>query len=104
MFPLQLKLADNVNGMRKTLFDNADIIMNSGYTKPLMSAELSNVNEIVDTVSLQYTLLQSIAEMEQLKRGLNVLGVTNFMRDYPLLLTSFFTSQGNIKLSAGVLL
>lgn len=56
------------------LLDGSDVILNSGYTKPLASSKLYDRAEIVRTVSLHYALLQSLAEMDQLKMGLQSLG------------------------------
>ena len=41
----------------------------SGYTKPLFRAEMEDREEISRTIALHYTLLQSKAEMDQLKQG-----------------------------------
>lgn len=100
----QLEGIEDVTLLRKALFDATDVVINSGYTKPLTSAEVSDRKEITETVSLHCTLLQSLAEMDQLKRGLNVLGVANYMKDYPLFFTSYFTSQDSQKLSAGIII
>ena len=92
---------ENVAELRQTLMDACDILISAGYSKPLTSAELSNKKEITETISLHYALLQSICEMDQLKRGLNVLGIVDYMKEYPLFFSSYFMKQGNKKLMAG---
>ena len=76
--------------------------MISGYTKPLTSAQLEDKCEIIQTIALHYTLLQSIAEMDQLKKGLETLGVLQIIQDHQIILEPFFTAEGNIKLTAGM--
>ena len=78
-----------------------DIILNCGYTKPLFRAEMEDREEISRTIALHYTLLQSKAEMDQLKQGLNSLGVADLMKEQVHLFANFFTSDGHSRLTAG---
>lgn len=72
--------------MRQTLLDASDVVINSGYTKPLVSAKLSDIAEISKTIALHYTLLQSLAEMDQSKKGLESLGALEIINKNPDLL------------------
>lgn len=51
----------------------------SGDTKPLASASLSDNEEMSRTIFLHQAIFQSMAELGQLRRGLNVLGVCEEM-------------------------
>ena len=87
--------------LQQTLLDASDVIINSGYTKPLVSAKLSDRAVISKAVALHYSILQSIAELDQLKKGLESLGMLEVIKNNRDLLAPFFTCQGNEKLTAG---
>ncbi len=75
--------------------------MNSGYTKPLVTAKVSDIPEIKRVVALHYTLLEAIAELDQFKKGLQSLGVLDIVSKNHEMMAPFFTNQGHQKLSAG---
>ena len=81
---------------------NSNIVCDSGYTKPLAQASLTNKEEISRTVFLHQTIFQSMAEWEQLRRGLNVLGVCQEMARSPEQLLGFFESACTKPLTAGL--
>lgn len=99
---LLLKLKDmcDESMLHQTLLDASDVVVSSGYTKPLVSAKLSDIAEISKTIALHYSLLQSLAEIDQLKKGLESLGVLELMKNNSDLLAPFFTSIGSKKLTA----
>ena len=102
IFVTQLKDVKDVSALRQLLFDAADTVIDCGYSKPLTSANLVDIEEISDKVALHRTLLVSLAEIDQLISGLNVLGVADLIKEYPHLFLSFFTSEHRKKLTAGV--
>ena len=75
--------------MRRLLEDNTSIVCESGYTKPLANALLSDKQEISRTVFLHQTIFRSMAEWGQLRRGLNVMGVCEEMAKNPDTLLGF---------------
>ena len=72
-FVTQLKDVKDVSALRQFLFDAADTVIDCGYLKPLTSANLVDIEEISDTVALHRTLLVSLAETDQLIRGLKLM-------------------------------
>ena len=98
-YPLQLKDVSDDSLMQQT---SSEVVLNSGYTKPLLSAKLCDIAEISQSVALHYTLLQSLAEMNQLKKGLESFGLLEIIKRNSNLLAHFFTCQGSKKLTAGI--
>ncbi len=47
--------------------------MNSGYTKLLVTAKVSDIPEIKRVVALHYTLLEAIAELDSSRKACNPL-------------------------------
>ena len=88
---------------RQQLASHSDLICESGYRKPIATSTLANKQEIVTTVFLHQTMYSYLAELNQLKNGLNVLGVVDEMSKSPGLLLDFFTSVNYVKLTAGLL-
>ena len=62
---------------------------------------LEEKGEIIRTVFLHQTIYKCLAELHQLKTGLNVLGVTDKITKSPDLLIDFFTSVNTKRLTAG---
>lgn len=97
-----MKTAPDDKSLQDLLLNASDIVLNAGYTKPpLVSTKLTDRAELTRCIALHYTLLQSIAEMDQLKKGLESLGLLQIMKVYPDLIAPFFTSKGHKKLTAG---
>ncbi len=87
--------------MTEFLLDSSDVIMNSGYTKPIFTAKVSDIPEIKQVVTLHCSILEVLAELDQFKKGLQSLGVLDIISQYPKLMAPFFTNKGHQKLSAG---
>ena len=96
-------MVDDVIDLRRLLEANTIIICESGYTKPLANATLRDRDELLRTVFLHQTIFRSIAELEQLRGGLNVLGVCDEMARSPDTLLEFFTSACIKPLTAGLM-
>ncbi|XP_064391385.1 uncharacterized protein LOC135339169 isoform X1 [Halichondria panicea] len=58
--------------LKDCILDECDTIVNAGYSKPLFTSTQADKIEIVKTLKLYYTLLESLAEINQLKEGLQV--------------------------------
>ena len=74
----------------------------AGFSKPVSLMKMDDREELLHIISLHYTLLRSKAELDQLKMGLEALGVKDAMKVYPDLFESFFTEVGIKPLTAGV--
>jgi len=99
---LQLDEVDDCIVLRQLLQTNSDLIYGSGYVKPIANATVSDKNEIRRAVFLHQTIFHSMAEWEQLRRGLNVLGLCDEMKKNPEALLDFFTSVNKRRLTAGM--
>lgn len=77
-FEPQLQQEEELAAFRNLLGSNFDILCDNGYRRPTGTATpQEDKNEIVRTVSLNQTIYRSLAELDQLKAGLNVLDVTD---------------------------
>ena len=88
--------------LQQIVLQHSDVVINSGFSKPLASVKLSDKTEISRAVSLQYTLLQCLAEVDQLKKGLSSLGLLDILQSNPDILAPFFSRVLNDqRLTAG---
>ena len=71
-----------------------------GIQEIYLRISISDKEEIIRSPFLHTTIYRSMAELDQLKAGLNVLGVCNKMEKNPDHFLEFFTRK-NQKLSAG---
>ena len=93
----------NLDELKKVVQENTTLILNAGYSKNLAAIMLDDVQQVVRAVFLHSTIFRSMAELEQLKGGLNVLGVCNDMEKNPDHFVQFFTGRmDDTKLSAGL--
>ena len=74
--------------------------MAAGFSKPITSLKLSDVNELVHVVCIHYVIFKSKAELDQLAEGLRECGVLDFVKKFPKLLEPFFLYGGET-LTAG---
>lgn len=86
---------------REQLASHSGVICESGYRKPIPTSTLANKQEIVTAIFLHQTVYSCLAELNQLKSGLNVLRVVDEMSKSPGLLLDFFTSVNHVRLPAG---
>ena len=88
--------------LQQIVLQHSDVVINSGFSKPLASVKLSDKTEISRAVGLQYTLLQCLAEVDQLKKGLSSLGLLDILQSNPDILPPFFSRVLNDqRLTAG---
>ena len=100
-FKPQLQQIEDEAMFRQQLASHSDVIYESGYRKPITTSTLAQKEEIVMAIFLHQTVYSCLAELNQLKSGLNVLGVVDEMSKSPGLLLDFFTSVNHTKLTAG---
>ena len=98
---MQLQEQDDITTFRELLASNSDILFDSGYRRPTTTATLEDKREIMNTIFLHQTIYSCLAELDQLKEGLNVLGIIDEMMKNPDLLINFFTSVNAKNLTAG---
>ena len=82
--------------------DASDIIINSGFTKSLVTVKLEEKSDVIRSLVLHNTLIQCIPELEQLKRGLSTFNFLNIMRVNMELISPLFVKISQ-KLTAGVI-
>lgn len=68
--------------------DEYDFRFSCGITKP--TARFSDKQQIVNAMCLHYSVLVSLAELEQLRRGLAIQKFNSLMESYPQLLRKAF--------------
>ena len=100
-FTPQLQQTEDVTEFRELVNSHCDLIFDSGYQKPVATSTLANKEEIVTAIFLHQTVFSCLAELNQLKRGLNVLGVINELTESPDILLDFFTAVNRVRLTAG---
>ena len=100
-FTPQLQQTDDATEFRDLVNAHYDLISDSGYHKPIATSTLDNKEEIVMTIFLHQTVYSCLAELDQLKRGLNVLGVIDELSESPDILLDFFTAINRVRLTAG---
>lgn len=87
--------------LREAALDNLDFIVDAGFSKPLSSITMEIKEELVKVLCLHHILLKAKAELDQLKEGLQSLGVLNIMKNSPSFFLSLFTATEKDTLTAG---
>ena len=65
-------------------------MLECGITKPAVMMHLADKEKIISAVCLHYAVLSSLAELEQLRRGLHTLRFSVLMESYPFLFKQLF--------------
>ena len=78
--------------------DNYNIAADAGFSKPYTTLSMKDREEI----GLHHSILKCKAELDDMRRGLDVLGVGEMMEKYPEILTPFFTAAGVQHITAGI--
>ena len=94
--------ASDSNGIQEIVSNNLNVIMDSGYSHQLRKIGLDEKYELIHTISLHSTIYKVMGELEQLKSGLNELGVADEMRKNPTMFESYFTFKDYQDLTAGI--
>ena len=88
--------------IQEIVSNNMNIITDSGYSRHLRKIGIGERLELIRTISIHGAIYKVIAELEQLKEGLNVLGVAEKMKECPKMFEDFFTFNKSLNLTAGV--
>ena len=83
------------------LIEHTDVLESCGYTVPIAHVSLEDIPDIVHAISLHVVILQSKAELDQVKDGLQELQVLENMIRCRDAFKGFFTI-GPSGLSAGM--
>ena len=70
--------------------DDYDFRFSCGVSKPSCRIQFSDRENIINALCLHYTVLSSLAELEQLRRGLAVQKFNSLMESFPQLLRGAF--------------
>ena len=87
-----------LDNLRRLVRDNTDLILDAGYTKDLRNITIVDKEHIIRALFLHSTIYRSMAELDQLKTGLNVLGVCNEMKRNPDHFTEYFNDMYKVYL------
>ena len=93
-FPYQLQEVASDDGFCQLVCSSEyEFLLECGITKPVMKMNLTDKEKVVSAVRLHYAVLSSLAELEQLKRGLQTVRFTLLMERYacciPLLMERY---------------
>ena len=66
--------------------------------------EVANKEELIHIVTLHHMVLKCKAELDQLKGGLQTLGVGDAMKAHPELFENFFMDAGHTSMTAGTII
>ena len=81
--------------------EEVDVLLQCGYTKPVMKLTLPDVVDIVQSVALQHVILNTLGELTQFCEGLNCLGVKDTLSEHKDLMRPFFCTDSKQPLEAG---
>lgn len=88
--------------LRQLAFDNIDLFLECGITKPIPKFELSDKVNIVQAIALHKVILGSMAELAQFKEGVSAHGVGDAIKDHPDLLHSYYCTDHHDTLTSGM--
>lgn len=90
--------------LQSLLGSNVDLLLQSGYTKPLTRVTLKDKPNVVQTLSLHEVLLKSLGEAHQFRDGMNTLGVTAVLSKHGDYVRRFYCNDSSLvqPLTAGM--
>ena len=91
---VQIDEASDVASLRTVAMEAIDLILDSGFSKPVVQLTESDKSELIHVLALNCTLLCCKAEIDQMIDGLKALEVADLIRQHPGLLRPFFTPEG----------
>ena len=82
---------------RTGLGNDATLVAEIRYNKPLSQLSLLDRDELCKTVKDYHTLIKILPEMDQFYAGLQMLGVLDMLRKYPEIMQPLFIQAGPMK-------
>ena len=97
--------ATDEESLRKIVLENSaiDIITDAGYNMPLACITLAKRDSLVKCIRQWSSVLSVKAQLDQIRCGLQSLGVLQYMETYPELFKWFFCAQEKDNITAGLL-
>ena len=89
----------DLDALKRLVRDKIELILGAGYTRELRNI-IADKEHIIRALFLHSTIYRSMAELDQIKAGLNELGICDQMKSNPSDFLDFFTRKEQ-KLSAG---
>ena len=87
---LQLEECENITDFRAVIStEEYDFRFSCGVTKPVLRLQFSDKTKIIEAVCLHYTILNSLAELEQLRHGLAMQKFDCLMQSAPVIRKAF---------------
>ena len=84
--------------------NNASIVCNTGYRKPLSKITLSDKDEVKKIIRDYNTIINTKAEVDQFCVGLSNLGVLEMAAKHQRLMSTFFIPQCNVLIKGNKIL
>ena len=81
---------------------NSSIIMDCGYSRLLGKIGSEERQELIRTIFLHGTIYKVMGELEQLKAGLNELGVADQIKANPKMFEAYFTFSKHQEITTGM--
>ena len=76
---------------RDLLTSNYDILIESGFNKPIVTETLNGKDRIVRAITLHSVVLSSLAELSQFRDGIyKIEGLKNILEKHSKIIESFF--------------
>ena len=82
--------------------EEMDTLIRSGFTKPVRNITLSDKVDLIQTLSLQSVILDSLGELTQFKDGINSLGVGEALGNFQAIMRCFYCTDSKTKIGAGI--
>lgn len=99
---VQIDEASDVSTLRTVAMEAIDLIIDSGFSKPIVQLTESDKSELIHVLALNCTLVRCKAEIDQMLDGLKALEVASLIKQHPALLRLFFTPEGLQPLTPGI--
>jgi len=97
---LQMIPCNDVDALKRLVRDKIEVVLGAGYTRDMRNITMVDKEQIIRALFLHSTIYRSMAELDQLKAGLNELGIYDMMKSNPSVFFAYFTRKEQ-KLSAG---
>ena len=81
---------ESSDDLRSLALENCDVLLQSGYTKPIALFSIGEKTDIIHTITLHEVLLQSLGEAQQFKEGIGAFNVSQMLHTHGNELRPFF--------------
>ena len=81
--------------------DNASILLETGYHKPLSTLTVTDVPMLCNALRSHHGIIKVKAELDQFCEGLETLGVLQSVKKHPNLMRPLFVASSYVQLTRG---